>query len=96
MTINELIELLEDARDEFEEGGDAEVRLMTQQNWPFENDIHGVTTSNRLTDEEEYDEGERAEYGDEIEAETKDRICYIVEGKQLRYGDESAWNMAIR
>ena len=34
MTIDELIARLEDYRDEI--GGDAEVRLMTQQNWPFE------------------------------------------------------------
>ena len=39
MTIDELIERLEDYRDEL--GGDAEVRLMTQSNWPFENDIFG-------------------------------------------------------
>ena len=37
MTIDELIARLEDYRDEI--GGDAEVRLMTQQNWPFENSI---------------------------------------------------------
>jgi hypothetical protein len=33
MTIDELIERLEDYRDEL--GSDCEVRLMTQQNWPF-------------------------------------------------------------
>ena len=42
MTLDTLIEILTDYRDEF--GGDAEVRLMTQQNWPFENRICGVTS----------------------------------------------------
>lgn len=40
MTIDELIERLEEYRDEL--GGDVEVRLMTQQSWPFENSICGL------------------------------------------------------
>ncbi len=35
MNLDTLIEILNDYREEF--GGDAEVRLMTQLNWPFEN-----------------------------------------------------------
>src|SRR6056297_73451 len=46
MTLDTLIEILNDYRDEF--GGDAEVRLMTQQHWPFENDIRGVTSGEEL------------------------------------------------
>ena len=42
MTIDELIGRLEEYRDEL--GGDAEVRLMTQQNWPFENGIFGLAS----------------------------------------------------
>ncbi len=42
MNLDTLIEILNDYREEF--GGDAEVRLMTQQNWPFENRICGVTS----------------------------------------------------
>jgi hypothetical protein len=42
MNLDALIEILSDYRDEF--GGDAEVRLMTQQQWPFENRIAGVTS----------------------------------------------------
>lgn len=49
MTINELIERLEDYRDEL--GGDAEVRLMTQSNWPFENDIFGLASGAEINDE---------------------------------------------
>ena len=39
MTLNELIERLEEYRDQL--GEDCEVRLMTQQNWPFENGVYG-------------------------------------------------------
>ena len=42
MTIDELIERLEEYRDNL--GGDAEVRLMTQQHWPFENEITGLAS----------------------------------------------------
>jgi hypothetical protein len=42
MTLNELIERLEEYKDEL--GGEAEVRLMTQQNWPFENAITGLVS----------------------------------------------------
>ncbi len=47
MTIDELIARLEDYRDEI--GGDAEVRLMTQQNWPFENSIYGLASGAEST-----------------------------------------------
>jgi hypothetical protein len=40
MTIDQLTQRLEEYRDLI--GGDAEVRLMTQQNWPFENSITGL------------------------------------------------------
>ena len=53
MTIDELIGRLEDYRDEI--GGDAEVRLMTQSNWPFENDIFGG-------DDKDYTNGVRLDY----------------------------------
>ncbi len=45
MTLGELIGLLGEYRDEH--GEDCEVRLMTQQNWPFENRIAGVTSTIR-------------------------------------------------
>ena len=56
MTINELISMLEDYRDEI--GGDAEVRLMTQQNWPFENSIHGLVSGNQINEATNEDEGD--------------------------------------
>ena len=83
MTIDELIERLEACRDEL--GGDAEVRLMTQSDWPFENAIAGVTSSNEIRrgdDEDDFDP-----VGDE------DGVAYVVEGRQLAYGNKAAWDV---
>ena len=83
MTINELIERLEDYRDEI--GGDAEVRLMTQQNWPFENTIFGLASGEEINnDPDEQDD-------DDVEA---DQVLYICEGQQLGYGSKRAWEVA--
>ena len=84
MTIDELIEYLENYRDEI--GGDAEVRLMTQQNWPFENSVHGLASGAEInaSDEDEDDDGDVA----------SDQILYIVEGQQLCYGTKRAWDVA--
>ncbi len=84
ITIDELIARLEECRDEL--GGDAEVRLMTQSNWPFENDIVGVTTSGEIREAEDDEEGFDPQ-GDVDEA------VYIVEGHQLGYGTKAAWNV---
>jgi hypothetical protein len=80
MTINELIERLEDYRDEV--GGDAEVRLMTQSNWPFENTIFGLCSTDEIRD------------ASESEDEPDDDVLYIVEGTQLGYGTKTAWTAA--
>ena len=86
MTLNELIERLEECRDEF--NGDVEVRLMTQANWPFENTIHGVTTGKAINDEDgEEDPDDDGDVDD-------DDVVYIVEGSQLGYGTKRAWNVA--
>jgi len=84
MTIDELIERLEGYRDEI--GGDAEVRLMTQQNWPFENTIHGLASGAEINDSDEDDDGD-------VEA---DAVLYLVEGSQLGYGTKRAWDVAQR
>jgi hypothetical protein len=86
MTINELIERLEEYRDEI--GGDAEVRLMTQQNWPFENTIYGLASGVEINFEA--DEDDPDDDGDVDE----DAILYIVEGSQLGYGTKRAWDAA--
>ena len=54
MTIDELIARLEDYRDEI--GGEAEVRLMTQQNWPFENAIIGLVSGAEINESDEDDD----------------------------------------
>lgn len=83
MTIDELIQRLEDYRDEI--GGDAEVRLMTQQNWPFENTIFGLASGEEINADP--DEGD----DDDVEA---DQVLYICEGEQLGYGSKRAWDVA--
>jgi hypothetical protein len=84
MTVEELIARLEDIRDEL--GGDTEVRLMTQQNWPFENTIEGLCSSREIA--EAYDDDEEDEdYGDEPV------VLFIVEGKHLGYGTKKAWEV---
>ncbi|MFN5273317.1 MAG: hypothetical protein ACK5E3_08935 [Planctomycetota bacterium] len=87
MTIDELIARLEDYRDEI--GGDAQVRLMTQQNWPFENSIYGLASGAEINDYDEDDE----DGGDDDDA-SEDAILFIVEGQQLGYGTKRAWEVA--
>ncbi len=82
MTIDELIERLEEYRDNL--GGDTEVRLMTQQNWPFENGIAGLASGEEIN---ERDDGE----DEDVDGEA---VVYIVEGQQLGYGSKRAWNVA--
>jgi hypothetical protein len=82
MTIDELIERLEEYRDSL--GGDTEVRLMTQPSWPFEYAIAGMCSSEdvaaTITDEEE-----------SLESMRHDAVIYLVEGDQLGYGTKRAW-----
>ena len=74
MNLDTLIEILNDYREEF--GGDAEVRLMTQQNWPFENRICGVTSGRDMNEADDDDEG------DDDQDVADENIVYIVEGGQ--------------
>ena len=81
MTIDQLIERLEEYRDTL--GGNTEVRLMTQQNWPFENQITGLASGEELNQQD----------GDDDDV-PDDQVVYIVEGQQLRYGSKRAWEIA--
>ena len=83
MTLGQLISLLEEYRDEH--GEDCEVPLMTQQNWPFENRIAGVTSGAEMNEGDDEDE----DYDDQDVAE--DAMVYIVEGGQICYGSKRAW-----
>ena len=82
MTLNELIERLEEYRDLH--GEDCEVRLMTQQNWPFENAITGLVSGAEINDTDDEDD-------EDVE---NDAVVYIVEGTQLGYGSKRAWEAA--
>jgi hypothetical protein len=86
MTIDELIERLEDYRNEI--GGDAEVRLMTQSNWPFENSIFGLASGQEINDAA--DEDDPNDDGDVY----ADQVVYICEGEQLCYGTKRGWQAA--
>ena len=82
MTLNELIERLEDYRDHL--GEDAEVRLMTQQNWPFENTITGLASGAEINETDDDDDADVHTHA----------VVYIVEGTQLGYGSKRAWETA--
>jgi hypothetical protein len=85
-SLGELIEALEELRSEF--GDDAEVRLMTQQSWPFENSICRITTGADINANSEDGEDSDDEDDDDVEG---DNVIYIVEGQQLGYGSKAAW-----
>ena len=86
---SELIERLEEYRDLH--GEDCEVRLMTQQNWPFENAITGLVSGAEINDAEADDDDEGVDTGTDVET---DAVVYIVEGEQLGYGSKRAWETA--
>lgn len=80
MNLETLIQLLCEYRDEH--GPEAEVRLMTQQNWPFENHVAGITSGSEMNeDDEEMDDHDVED----------DSTIYIVEGGQIGYGSKRAW-----
>lgn len=84
MTLNEMVEMLEAYKEEF--GGDAEVRIMSQQNWPFENTVHGICSGFEINLGDEDDDSNISE----------DAVVYIVEGQQLGYGSKRAWDRCNR
>ena len=86
MTIDELIGRLEEYRETL--GGDTEVRLMTQQNWPFENEITGLASG------EEINEACDSEDTDDDQDVDEDAVVFIVEGQQRCYGSSRAWQVA--
>ena len=88
MTIDELIERLDQMRDEL--GGDTEVRLMTQQNYPFENELAGATCLRDIR-ERDADDGDGEDDPEVFEAEGDPaEVVYLLEGRQLGYGTQTA------
>jgi hypothetical protein len=86
MTIDELIGRLEEYRETL--GGETEVRLMTQQNWPFENEITGLASGEEINDA---CEGEDENDDQDVD---EDAVVFIVEGQQRCYGSSRAWQVA--
>jgi len=84
MTLDELLQRLEEYRDLL--GGDAEVRLMTQSHWPFENAILGMVSKDEIEAASEDEE-------DLPEGDSQEAVLYLVEGEQLGYGDKRAWEV---
>jgi hypothetical protein len=89
MKVSELIELLQD------QDPDAEVLIMSQENWPFENAIAGVAVREEMVeDDDDLTDEEREE--PRYEKGTAANDVFIVEGDQLRYGSKAAWRVATR
>jgi len=87
MKVKELIDILE------EQDPDAEVLIMSQQNWPFENGVYGVTVRSEMDGDDEDEDGADTTAARDGRA-TND--VFIVEGSQLRYGSKTAWDVATR
>ena len=89
MKVRDLIDILED------QDPDAEVLIMSQQSWPFENAIAGVAVREEIVeDDEDLDDEERE--APRYEKGTAANDVFIVEGQQLRYGSKAAWDAARR
>lgn len=91
MTVNELIERLEEIRGEADENGEAEVRLLTQPAWPFEWTIAGVCTGQDINDVMEPDELDEPNYDDDDASD--ETTVFICEGTQMCYGSKRGWDV---
>jgi hypothetical protein len=102
MLLTDLIAKLEELA---QDHPDAEVRLMTQNSWPFEYSILGIATTSDMAEEDAEAARENArdrghdfddEDGPRKDAEAKPEIIYLVEGSQLGYGSKTAWAVCDR
>lgn len=69
----------------------AEVRIMSQPSWPFENAIAGVVAEEDLYEEDEDDEDCGAGGYTPCD-DPGHRVIYIAEGRQIGYGTKAAWD----
>ncbi len=97
MNVRDLIERLED------EDPNAEVRMMCQQQWPFEYSIYGICSSSQLVEEDESEEEDEEELPHDhmlvdrhpgTGITEKPKCVFLVEGSQLSYGNKNAWEVA--
>ena len=85
MKLIDLIEELEGIKDHLGcTAEEAEVFIMTQPSWPFENSILQVCIRQEI-DECQVDEDTYSTNG------VKSSDVFIVEGQQIRYGNKKAW-----
>ena len=86
MTVEELIEILEDM------DPDAEVLLVHQRQWPFECSLAGVTTREEVVGPDgEEDPGRDLAWNS---PPRRGSDIFLLEGEQLRYGNAAAWDVA--
>ncbi len=95
MKVRELISLLEDMEP------DADVFLLTQEAYPFENSIAGVCERRDFTEcEPDPDPAAEAPHGKARWYTREGRLpasdVFLIEGAQLRYGNKAAWEAARR
>ncbi|MEX0781208.1 MAG: hypothetical protein WD557_01050 [Dehalococcoidia bacterium] len=98
MRVGELIALLSDCDE------DAEVRIMSQEGWPFENGVRGVAVRSEFPNEDcdcdprwdrKHEDGCPATDDVVPEGDSLNDV-FIVEGGQERYGNTAAWEVARR
>lgn len=80
MTLDQLIEDLEDAREDL--GGDAEIRIAFQPNWPIRTTLRYVTVPRTRDADDLYGEGERAAGQDEDGG-----FCWLAAGEGTPDGE---------
>lgn len=85
VTVNELIEMLETYRDDFD-AGEWEVRMVYQRNYPLESGIHNVCSGDEINAADEDDEDFEADQ--DVPSE---QVLYIAEGTPHGYGSKRAW-----
>lgn len=87
MKVAELIEMLQEC------DPDANVLLMTQRGYPFEWSINGLAVREDFDSADEPDEDGDENYGTNFESMMKlGNDVFLLEGRQLCYGDKDAWN----
>jgi hypothetical protein len=98
MKLIDLIEYLQDQLADMSaaEQQTAEVRLMTQESYPFENSICGVVAEADIYENEEDEDEEEGDdplgYSGYRPCDEPDhRVIYITEGRQIGYGTKAAW-----
>lgn len=85
MTLNDLIERLQEIADDLgEEADEVEVRLAVQPRWAFEHTIAGIALSSDLRRGDDEEEA----------GEESTPIVYLAEGEQIGYAPPGIWEAA--